>query len=342
MSILDWWRGRGGSAAGTLDRQRVEETVERVVQMTNPRLRFARRYRARLAPAVESSLVYVRDLVASLPTARDASRAAWSDDPYMRAFFATAADVAQIVSRAPDLRAYFEQNPGLPEAYAVLGMQMTERKVLGMADVGGSTQRDVTQTIVSFGDHRVRVCGRSESELKDELERRLLEQLALEGLASIVADQSRRTALEQERALFKARLQMLGRKGAGMRGAMGGEAVGQEESSRLQSQIEENSRQLGDMGGGAQALDHELENIRAVLADPAQHLFVSSKRLRIDRMNVVIEDDKARAGTELEFLVARIPGTVPALMRAFTLVRFPRAELLSAKHRFDDAARLLV
>jgi len=341
MSILDWWRKRGGGAAGTPDRQRVDEAVERVVQMTNPRLRFSRRFRARLAPAVESSLVYVHNLVAALPPARDASRAAWSDDPYMRAFFATAADVAQIVSRAPDLRAYFEQNPGLPEAYAVLGMQMNERKVLGMADVGGSTQRDVTQTIVSFGDHRVRICGRSEQELKEEIERRLVDQLALEGLARIVADQSRRTALEQERALFKARLQMLERKGAGMRGALGGESVGQEESARLQSQIEANARQLDELGGGTQVLDHELENIRAVLAEPAQHLYVSGKRLRIDSMNVVIEDDRAQAGTELKFLVARVPGTVPALMRAFSLVHFPRAELLSTKHRFDDAARQL-
>jgi hypothetical protein len=49
MSILDWWRGRGGSAANAQDRQRIDEAVERVVQTTNPKLRFARRYREWLA-----------------------------------------------------------------------------------------------------------------------------------------------------------------------------------------------------------------------------------------------------------------------------------------------------
>jgi hypothetical protein len=127
-----------------------------------------------------------------------------------------------------------------------------------------------------------------------------------------------------------------------MSAALGGEAIGQEELARLQSQIEENTRNLGDLGGGAQLLDHELENIRAVLADPAQHLYVSSRRLRLDRMNIVIEDGTAQTGTDFEFLVARVPGTVPAQMRAFALVHFPRAELLPAQRLFDDAARLLV
>jgi len=342
MGILEWWRGRDGSAANAQDKQRTVEAIERVVQTTNPKLRFARRYRERLAPAVGTSLAYARNLVASVPAAREASAAAWSNDPYMRAFFATADDLVRAFSRAPDLRAYFDQNPGASEAYAVLGMEMTERKVLGMALAGDTVRRDVAQTSVSFGDYRVRICGRTEPDLRAEIERRLVDQLALEGLAHIVADQSRRTELEQERALFKSRLQMLERKGAGMSAALGGEAVGQEELARLQSQIEENTRNLGDLGGSAQMLDHELENICAVLADPAQHLYVSSRRLRLDRMNIVIEDGTAQTSTDFEFLVARLPGTVPAQMRAFTLVRFPRAELLPAQRLFDDAARFLV
>jgi hypothetical protein len=340
MGIFNWWCSRGGAVSAE-DRQRIDETVERVVETTNPRLRFAPRYRARLAPAVATSLAYVHELVAAVPPAREASAAAWSNDPYMRAFFATADDIASAFSRAPDLRAHFEQNPGLAEAYAVLGMEMTERKILGMVIEGNSIRRDVPQTTVSFSDHRVRICGRTEPELRVEIERRLVDQLALQGLANIVADQSRRTEIEQERALLKARLQMHERKGTGMRASLGGEAVGQEELVRLQAQIDESTRNLGSLGGGAQMLDHELEHIRRVLAEPAQHLYISSKRLRIDRMNVVIDAGNTEAGTELEFLVARVPANVAGEMRAFSLVRFARAELLASKRLFDDAARLL-
>jgi len=342
MGILDWWRNRGrGGAARALDTRRVDEAIERVLDTTNPRLRLARRYRARLAPAVETALVYAGELVASVPSARLANAAAWANDPYMQAFFATASDLVQAFSRAPDLRAHFERNPGLPEAYAVLGMELTERKVLGMAMEGDRIRGEVAQTTVSFGDHRVRICGRTEPELREEIERRLVDQLALEGLARVVADQSSRKELEQERAVLKARLQMLERKGAGMGGALGGAAMGAADLARLQSQLEENTGKLASSGGGAKMLDHELDHIRSVLAEPAQHLYISSRRLRIDRMNVVIEAGSAQAGTELEFLVARIPGTTPPKMRAFTLVRFPRAELLPRERLLDDAARLL-
>jgi hypothetical protein len=342
MSLFDWWRGRGGSAANAQDRQRIDEAVERVVQTTNPKLRFARRYRERLAPAVEASLIYARDLVAQVPPAREASVAAWSGDLYLRAFFATADDLARAFSRAVDLRAYFDQNPQMPEAYATLGMEMTERKILGTAMEGDSIRRDVAQTSVSFGDYKVGIWGRTESDLRAAIERRILDQLALEGLERIAADQSRRAALEQESALLKSRLQLLARQGAGMGAALGNEATAQADPAGLQSQLDENTRNLGSLGGGAALLDHELEHIRSVLAQPEQHFYVSSRRLRLDPMNIVIEDSGAQTGTELQFLQARIPGTTPPQLRAFMLVRFPRADLLPAARLFADAARLVM
>ncbi len=89
-------------------------------------------------------------------------------------------------------------------------------------------------------------------------------------------------------------------------------------------------------------LDFELEHICKVLAEPAQHFYVSNRRLRINRMNIVVPDGDTQMSTELEFLVARVPGTVPAEMRAFTLARFPRAELLPASRLFADAARHMI
>jgi len=342
MGILDWLRGSSASAASPQERQQIDETVERVVQTTNPKLRFASRYRARLDPAVAKSFAYVRELVATQPAIREASAAAWSGDPYLRAFFATADDLVLAFSRSPDLRAFFERNPAAPEAFAVLGMEMTERKILGTAAEGDKTRSEVAQTAVSFGDHRVRMCGRTESELKAEIERRLVDQLVLEALARIGADASRRTELERERALVKVRLQLLERQGAGMSAALGGEAVGQGEAAQLKSQIEENTRNLGELGNPAEVLDRELEHICAVLGEPASHLYVTSKRLRLDPMNIVIENGSSQAGTEYEFLQARVPGTTPPQFRAFAFVRIARAELLSAGRLVDDAQKKLV
>ena len=55
MGILDWWRRLSGDANNAQSAERINEAVERIVT-TNPRLRLARRYRARLAPAAVAGM----------------------------------------------------------------------------------------------------------------------------------------------------------------------------------------------------------------------------------------------------------------------------------------------
>lgn len=321
-------------------RQRIGELVERVMQL-HPHLRLARHYQARMTPAIAASLDYVGELVDSVPVAREASAAAWAADPYIHAYFAAAADVAPVISRSPDLRAHFERNGDRPDAYAVLGMEMTERHMLGVGLEGDAVRRDVPQTTVSFSDHQVRMCGRTDADLRIEIVQRLLEQLALEGLARIAADKSRRDLLEQERALVKTRMQLLGRQGAGIRGVLGSEAPApSEELATLASQIEENERNLANLGLRENALDRGLDQVCDVFAHPQQHLFLSTRRMRLDRMNVVAAGDGHQLTDEFEFHIARIPTTPPRL-RAFSLIRFERADLLPAKSMLDEARRLL-
>ena len=339
MGIFD--RFRHGGAQTAQDAARIEETAERLVQMTNPRLRLVPRYRGRLKPAVQAALSYARDLVASAAPAREASVASWASDPYLRAFFATADEITRVFGRSADLRAHFDRNPDSLEAYAVLSMQMVERKILGMALEGETMRRDVAQTTVSFGDYRVRICGRTEPELRAEIEQRIVDQLALEGLVQVSAEQSRRETLTQERGLLMTRLKLLEQQGAGMRAVLGGGQVEAGELARLQSQIEENAHTLTGLGSSTQALARDLELICDVLAKPQAHFNVSTRRLRLDRMNVVLEEGGTSGATEFEFQVARVPGITPPEMRAFAIVRFARSDLPAAGLRFDEAAGLL-
>jgi hypothetical protein len=239
---------------------------------------MARRYEARLEPAVVTALRYVAGIVAAIPPAREASAAAWSLDPYIHAFFAGADTVAPALSRSRDLRAYFEQNPGLQEAHAVLGMAMQEKRVLGAALEGETLRRDVIQETVSFSDHQVRICGRTEPELRAEIVRRLVVQLGLQGMARYAAQQTQRGLLESERALLRTRLQLLERKGVGVGALVGDqEAAGADELARLQEAIGENEGAIERLGLRSEALDRELAEVCAVLADPAAHVFVQTR-----------------------------------------------------------------
>jgi hypothetical protein len=339
MSFLDRLLGRAEREHAP-DRMLAGEIMDSLLRV-NPQLRLVRRHEERLGPAIATAIGYVSAIVARAAAAREASAAAWSADPYIHAFFAGPEDVARTLSRSADLRAFLEQRPGLDQAYAVLGMAMTEKHVLGVALEGGAMRRDVEQTTVSFSDHQVRICGSTDAELRREIVRRLVDQLGLDALARSAAGKSRRELLEQERALLKTRLLMLERQGVGLRSVLGHEAgPGTVELAALQEQINDNESRLAALGIKSEALERELEQLCAVLKEPATYIYVETKHLRLDQMNVVVPDNSAQPGAALSFQVARIP-TTPPQVRTFALVRFARGELLPAVSPLDEAERLL-
>lgn len=184
MGILSWLRSNDDARTERHEPEQATEAIDRIMAL-NPRLGMAQHCRERLASSVAASLRYATALVTSLPEPHEASARTWSSDLYMRAFFAQPEDLTGRISRSEELRGYFEQNPDSEHAFAVLGMSMIERHVLGIALEGNAVRRDVAQTTVCFGDHRVRICGRSESELRLEIVRRVIDQLALTGLAKL-------------------------------------------------------------------------------------------------------------------------------------------------------------
>jgi hypothetical protein len=317
MSILDWLWHHDEAQSTREQSERSNEALKRILEII-PRLRMARRYRERLAPAIAISLRYENTLVASLPAAHEASASAWSSDPYLRAFFATPQELIDAFSRSHELRAHFDQNPNSQEACVVLGMTMTECQVLGVALEGDTVRHDVSQTTLCFGNHRVRICGRTELDLHQEIGKRLMDQLALEGLTRLAAD--RRELVVQGRERLQARLALLEAEGAGVRSMVGaGALAGAEELSRIQVAIDENARTLAALRAPTEVIELDV--------------YLTKKRLRIDLMNVV-QPGSAESGHEIEFSLARIPGHPPQT-RAFTLVRIARTELLPPELHID-------
>ncbi|HTH60640.1 MAG TPA: hypothetical protein VL689_10860 [Paraburkholderia sp.] len=343
MGILDWFRPRVAATPKSPEAQQADAMIDRLLVLS-PSLRLARQYRTRLAPALAVSFDFVRDLVEQMPPAHEASASTWSSNAYIHAFFAAPDDVPHALSRSPELHMWFDHHPLARESYAVLSMAMTERHVLGVEQHGDAVHADVARTTLSFDDHQVRVCGATESDLREQIVKRVVEQIALEGLAKIGADESRRDALEQERALLGIRRQLLTRQGAGT-----GEMLGERrlsnvaELARLQNEIDKNSRELATLGLKTDAIEHELDVICEVLAHPASYTHVETKRVRLDPMNVVVDGDgdSLRGEAEIEFPLARIPAS-PIGERAFTLVRFARADLLDMPSLFDEGARFVI
>ena len=341
MGIFDWLRPRAAATQKSPESQQIDAMIGRLLVLS-PSLRLARQYRTRLAPALAIAFDFVRSLVQKMPPAHEASASTWTSNPYIHAFFAAPDDVPHALSRSPELHTWFGQHPLARESYAVLSMAMIERHVLGVEQHGDAVHTDVARTTLSFDDHQVRVCGETEADLREHIVKRVVEQIALEGLAHISADESRRDALEQERALLGIRRQLLTRQGAGT-----GEMLGERrlsnvaELAHLQAEIDKNGRELAALGLKTDAIEHELDVICDVLSHPASHTHVETKRVRLDPMNVVIEGEAPHGEVQLEFPLARIPAS-PLGERAFTVVCFARADLLPMPSLFDEGARFVI
>ncbi|WP_321924671.1 hypothetical protein [Paraburkholderia guartelaensis] len=343
MGILSWLTRRKEArvADDALDDTLVREGLDRVVKL-NPQLRLASGYERRLTRAVRRSLRHLDGLIGTLPPARHASGAVWPTDACIHAYFAAPADVAHLLSRSEELRRFFDDQPGADEAFAVLGMEMIERRTLGAKQEGGIVRRDAVRTTISFTDHQVRICGRTDLELRREIVLRMLEQLAMEGLARVAATVAQRDVLEQERALLKTRLQLLERQGVGMGQVVGGAASADPgELARLQAQIVENAQNLAKLGLRSDALQQDLEQVCEVLDDPAAHMDVTLRHVRLDAMNVVVDATSSARAQALDLRVARVPA-LPGQLRAFDLVRFARRDLLPMPSMIDEARRPLI
>jgi len=339
MGFVGWLRRRNAQVHAH-DRQEIAELTERVTRIY-PRLRLVSRYQQRLRPALEQAQDYVRELVQGLPAPREASMQAWGDDPYIHAFFGTPRDVQLAFSRSPDLRAFFEQSPDTPQAFAVLGMAMTERRTLGVALEGDVMRTEVPQTTVSFGDHKVRIIARSEAALREEIVRRMFDQFSMEGLARFAAGKSRRDVLAREQALLVARLRLLQQQGTGMRSVLGGDAdASPGEQANLSGQIAANEQELAQLGPETGALDRQLECLAEVLADARSCFSIEQRHLRLSAMNVLLAADSAGPAYDIDLLTAHVPGD-PPLVRSVELVRFARGDMLSPTALIEEAERLL-
>jgi hypothetical protein len=341
MGILDWFKNR--PAQFDPDRLSDEMTlraIDKAVTLTNPRLKLVHSYQERLAPAVETSVHYLREMVLALPPAIRISTENWSADPILRAFFVAASDIPSALSRSHNLRTLFEKYPELDDAYFILGMMFNEQRVLGMSLQGDVIQRDVAQTVISFSDHQARICGHEDSEVRRLLGSQMYEYLVAQALSEIGEERSERRELEDNRALIRARLRLFQQQGPGLGSVFGSAPASSGEQLKLEAELLENEQQMEAIGSPQSALDNELELLREVLEHPGRYVRIEQKQLRLSTMNVVLEASSTDVASDIAFSIAQLTG-VPRLQSAFVLARFARSELPPARMNFEVAERYL-
>src|SRR5262249_2025384 len=163
--------------------------IELVVEAVEPRCRLNSGYQEKLEGCIRKSIAYLRQIGREGLEPVLLTRAAWSDDPRLNAFFATADDVPACLGPSNEVRAFFDDpaNREVQEAYALLGMKKEERTVFASQLDGDALKHDVAQVTVSFSGHRIIAPATTLAATRREVGRRIIQRLAHVALSRIVA-----------------------------------------------------------------------------------------------------------------------------------------------------------
>ena len=330
----------GASADDAAERQLVADMIESVVDAVEPRIRFRDRYQGKLESCIRQSIAYLRSVGRGPFEPILLARAAWSDDPRLNAFFATADDVPACLGRSNELRAFFDNpaNREVQEAYALLGMKKDERTVLASQLEGDTLKRDVAQVTVSFSEHRLIAPTATLAATRLEVGRRMIERLAQVALSRIIAVDTKATELQEHKAYLGARMRLLNLARDGMEGVVKDPATIGEEIKAIEGELKETVGGYIEAKASLATLDGYIGHIDAVFSHPEQYLSLMHTPLRLSKLGVKV--DAADMGAVNELTLAEL-SIGDNLRGAIAIVRCPRSELPPKEDLVAKAERYL-
>ena len=320
------------------DRPLVDDAIEAFVETVEPRVRLRSGYREKLAGPAARTIAHLRDLGRVPLGPVLLSRAAWSEDPRVHAFFATADDVPDCLARHEELHRFLDEHPGCDEAYALLGMQRDDRQVFGPRLEGEVLRQDVAQTTVSFSGHRLIAPSPDLAQARLEVGRRILQRLAQQVLEHIVALGREAQDLQQRQAMLGMRLRMLQRGRDGMQALVSDGATVEQQIRDVEQELKQAAAGYAEAKGSLATLDGYIEQMNTVLNHPERHVTLQQQWLRLNRMGVKVDPGSNEPADDLELTELCLG---EGLRATVTLVRIPRAALPPRQDWLAQAERAL-
>jgi hypothetical protein len=242
-------------------------------------------YRRRLEPAVVKAIDHVVALADAVPARVEASRRGYGEDDRLAAFFASAERMSQVFGADRALLDFLQgpSGTGTDPVIALLAMERTEKKVLGMAVEGDRVQQEVAQIQVSFDKHRLLDPSATEEEHRRLVLRRAFDQLLTLALARISMAGGEREALAAEQSVLRAKLRALQSAGMGFGEEGGG---GKEDAATMEAKLADVEKRLTAAGSGAGTLPMHLDLLADTLEKAPEQLRIETVPLLVDRLGI--------------------------------------------------------
>lgn len=277
--------GARPAVAHQYERSLVDAAIDRAIEATDPRVRSLSGHRRKLEPAVVKAIDHVVAISEAMPPRVEASRRGYGEDNRLAAFFASAERMAQVFG-ADRALIEFLQGPsgtGTDPVVALLAIERTEKKVLGMAVEGDRVQQEVAQIQVSFDKHRLLDPCATEEAHRRLILRRAFDQLLTVALSRISIAGGEREALAAEQSVLRAKLRAL--QSAGMGFAQdSGEEKG--DAASLEAKLADVEKKLAAGGCGAGTLSLNLDLLTDTLENAHEQLRLETVRLLVDRLGI--------------------------------------------------------
>jgi len=311
--------------------------LDRTVEVVEPKLSVLPDWKRRLTPGVAAAIEFARAGAQRLQQVHDLSAANWSTDPLLRAAFANAASVNQVLARMRELQRHFRSPTAGDDAFALLGMSFATRKALGAALIDGQVRHEVERTQAEFGDHQVPTVAGSADDLRQAVGVRIFNQLLLFATQDLAKADARRKDLNVERAMLQARLRMLEQQeGALLDDNTDDAADPLARRAELQRRLDELNAAMAQYGAGTEGLDRQLDIVRDALISASQSIRIAPHALRLDAMNTVLAEGDA-GGMPVEFVLVHSP----QISRAVAAVRVRRSDMPSGGLSISAVERTL-
>jgi len=304
----------GPSASDRADQQRVNDTIDRLVDDSDPRLHLISSYRRQLRGPMEAALNHVNKLVECIPGPVEVCARAFSSDPQVTAFFTNVDELRRVYCNSEAIRNFFAapEFGDADECHALLCMARDEKKVFGVGLEGDSVRREIPQTLVNFGGHQLLSPSPDEDRARQTLHHCLLSALLKQAGSGLVSGIGKRRALQSRQHQLHNHLRALQqRPDTEQQLAETGEAL-----AAVEQDLKQLQSSLGDINGHLKTLIQGLEQAPDVIR-------IENCDLRISRTHVKLDLDQKRDGILLSLAEVHLGQEPPKIV---SLTRYPRNE----------------
>ncbi|MFA7269672.1 MAG: hypothetical protein WC073_10045 [Sterolibacterium sp.] len=305
------------------------QALEHAVAVVDPLLKTVSAYQRRMAPALRHALAYCDGLVAAVPGPIEVNAHAFAADPLVHALFATSGDIAMTLGKSRAVKEYLAEPAGAlaDDFYALLGMRLHEKKVMGMALRGDIVCTDMPQKLLYFSDHTLRELTPDLDETRRRLRTAAFDSLATSFAAQLADMRKERQELhdrwEMQRALSSRRQQ----------------AAASTTDSRVAQRREELEESLR-LAAAALSPERVLDALVAWLAAPELHLHLDPTTVSVDRMGVILDT----ASPDAQASTLSFPELIGRDRRNWIVLiaRISREEALRGVAQQQEASRYLI